>query len=143
MRYIGQSYELEVALNGGGDPFPLDTIGDAFERRHSQVYGHVRPGAAPEILNLRTVHSCPPPKLEVVRADGTGRSADEAQEGERQAYFGPHGLLTAPVYERARLPVGAEFDGPVVVEQVDTTTVVHPGWRLRVDDAGQLILVRS
>ena len=38
------------------------------------------------------------------------------------------------------LPLGAQFDGPAIVEQPDTTTVVYPGFTCRVDDAGNLLL---
>jgi len=48
--------------------------------------------------------------------------------------------IEAAVYDRAALGPGATFDGPAIVEQTDTTTVVEPGWRAAVGPDGALIL---
>jgi N-methylhydantoinase A len=44
------------------------------------------------------------------------------------------------VYDRSRLKPGARLDGPAIVEQTDTTTVIEPGWQAHVDPSGSLIL---
>jgi N-methylhydantoinase A len=57
----------------------------------------------------------------------------------RQAYFGPsHGLQTAPI--RRRGGIGAEENGPLIVEEPDTTVVVPPGWTIQRDVLGNLVL---
>ena len=97
-----------------------------------------------EFVNLRAVHTypsadAPDPTARPARA---GRLA-AARVGERPAYFAPAGFVPTPIYERARLPLGAELSGPAIVEQADTTTVVPPGWAARVDESGNLLLRRS
>jgi len=75
------------------------------------------------------------PKLE----RGAGRAA--ARRGERPVYFGEAGgFLDAAIYERAPLPAGATFDGPAIVEQMDSTTVILIGQEARVDERANLIV---
>ena len=50
------------------------------------------------------------------------------------------GLLRARVYQRARMPAGLRIRGPAIVVQMDSTSVVAPGWQATVDGSGNLIL---
>ncbi len=50
------------------------------------------------------------------------------------------GFVETCVYDRSRLKPGARLDGPAIVEQADTTTVIEPGWQAHVDPSGSLIL---
>jgi N-methylhydantoinase A len=140
LRYVGQSYELEVPL-----PEPLDaTCGAqavaAFHAAHQQVYGHNRPTHAVEFVNLRSVHSAPLPRPQLTVPAPSG-SLEAACKGRRPAYFDEYQAYSdTPIYRRDLLPLGAQFDGPAIVEQPDTTTVVYPGFICRVDDAGNLLL---
>jgi N-methylhydantoinase A len=140
LRYVGQSYELEVPL-----PEILDTTCGAqavaaFHAAHQQVYGHNRPTHAVEFVNLRSVHSAPLPRPQLTVPAPSG-SLEAACKGRRPAYFDEYQAYSdTPIYQRALLPLGAQFDGPAIVEQPDTTTVVYPGFTCRVDDAGNLLL---
>jgi N-methylhydantoinase A len=140
LRYVGQSYELEVPL-----PEILDaTCGAqavaAFHAAHQQVYGHNRPTHAVEFVNLRSVHSAPLPRPQLT-VPAPGGSLEAACKGRRPAYFDEYqAYRDTPIYQRALLPLGAQLDGPAIVEQPDTTTVVYPGFTCRVDDAGNLLL---
>jgi len=140
LRYVGQSYELEVPL-----PELLDaTCGAqavaAFHAAHQQVYGHNRPTHAVEFVNLRSVHSAPLPRPQLTVPTPSG-SLEAACKGRRPAYFDEYrAYRDTPIYQRDLLPLGAQFDGPAIVEQPDTTTVVYPGFTCRVDDAGNLLL---
>ena len=55
------------------------------------------------------------------------------------------GFVDTPVFDRAQMPAGIKLKGPAIVEQLDATTVVGPGWSASVDAAGNLRLnkVRS
>jgi N-methylhydantoinase A len=59
---------------------------------------------------------------------------------ERQTWFAATGFCATPVYDRDRLPTGADFIGPAIVEQMDTTTVVPPQARVEVDTIGNLMI---
>ena len=53
------------------------------------------------------------------------------------------GFVDCPIYDRYALPAGATFAGPAIVEEFDSTTVVHPGFDVRVDDLGNLVIERE
>lgn len=90
--------------------------------------------------DLRSVYSAPLSRPQLtVRAPS--HSLDTARQGTRPAYFDEYQeYRDTPIYQRDLLPPGAQFDGPAIVEQPDTTTVVYPGLSCRVDDAGNLLL---
>jgi N-methylhydantoinase A len=142
MRYVGQSFELEVPLDGEDARVPVATVAEAFEKRHLQVFGHVRQGEPAEIVNLRAVYRCPPPPRAMVRVTERGEHTRPAEQ-RRNAYFGPHGLISTLVYDRLGLSEGAALNGPAIVEQADTTVVIPPGWCGVAHSAGQLIVSRS
>jgi N-methylhydantoinase A len=140
LRYVGQSYELEVALPLALDASSMRRAVADFHAVHQQVYGHSRPTHAVEFVNIRTVHSAPLPRPHLLPRAVPGR-LEEACKGSRQAYFDEyHAYHDTPIYSRAHLPVDVEIEGPAIVEQPDTTTVVYPGQRCRVDAAGNLLI---
>ncbi|MCZ7572195.1 MAG: hydantoinase/oxoprolinase family protein [Ardenticatenaceae bacterium] len=140
MRYAGQAYDLEVPVPTSLPPETLSALAAAFDEKHRQVYGHVDPNGKVEIVNLRAVHVRVLAKPEL-RQTVAGHLLDDARKGMRPAYFAECGeYVPVPLFERARLPVGARFDGPAIVEQPDTTVVVYPGQACSVDLTGNLII---
>jgi len=141
MRYVGQAYELEVPIAAPVAAERVPDIVAAFHAVHERVYGYARTQQTVEFVNFRAVHTYRLPRP-VVRpsAQAHGR-LDDARVGERRAYF--DGFVSAAIYERARLPLGARLTGPAIVEQMDTTTVIPPGVTAVVDDAGNLRLRRA
>ena len=141
MRYVGQAYELEVPIAAPVAAERVPDIVAALHAVHERVYGYARTQQTVEFVNFRAVHTYRLPRP-VVRpsAQAHGR-LDDARVGERRAYF--DGFVSAAIYERARLPLGARLTGPAIVEQMDTTTVIPPGVTAVVDDAGNLRLRRA
>ena len=140
LRYVGQSYELEVPLPGILDVTCGAQAVAAFHAAHRQVYGHSRPTHPVEFVNLRSVHSAPLPHPQLT-VQAPGGSLAAAYKGTRPAYFDEYqAYRDTPTYQRDLLPLGTQFDGPAIVEQPDTTTVVYPDFTCRVDDAGNLLL---
>jgi N-methylhydantoinase A len=136
MRYTGQSFEVNVALPGG--PITdLVAVLAAFHRTYEQVYGYVDPAAPVELVDLRlqvvgaVPRPAPPPPAAVV-------AREIAPPGRRRVYF-DGAFADAGVFQRAELRPGDAFPGPAVVEQYDTTTLVPPGFRMRVDAWSNLI----
>jgi N-methylhydantoinase A len=81
------------------------------------------------------------PQAKLSPTKATGRSVDEAKTGERKVYFGKqHGMLTCQIYTRDRLEPGHKISGPAVIEQLDTTTVIHPEQNGTVDDYRNIII---
>jgi len=76
------------------------------------------------------------------RREAKTRKGSEVHAGVREVWFGGKSIR-ATVYERERLVAGDRFGGPAVVVQMDSTTVVPPGWRTEVHRAGNLVLERA
>ena len=83
----------------------------------------------------------PPPTPNPIRAGaGTGeRRSGRSITGRRTVRF-PTGRRTTPILRRESLGPGSTLEGPAVIEQLDTTTVLPPGCRAAVDDAGNLVV---
>ena len=140
VRYAGQSYELPVPMPSNGSVELLPSVTEAFHDLHERVYGHSDRSAPIEIVAVRAVHSLPVVEPVLEAPSGTG-SVRDAQVDERPAWFETAGgYVDTPRYDRSRLPAGAEIEGPAVFEQTDTTTVVHPGQRARVDESGAVVV---
>ncbi len=139
-RYVGQGYELRVPL--GADGY-ADSALDEFHRLHEQEYGHAFRDPI-EIVNLRVTAIGRRPTLGGALAVGGG-SLDEALLGEGEGVFRQNGRL-APIraihLERAKLPIDEPIQGPAVIFQRDTTTIVPPGWTARAEASGNLRLSR-
>jgi len=137
-RYVGQGYELRIPLPGGR--FTREAL-EEFHRLHEQEYGHAFRDPI-EIVNLRVTGYGKRPRVERLPAPTNG---GDPVLGEGESVFRRNGSLTpypTRYYERWLLPVGESFDGPAVVFQRDTTTVVPPGWKAGADASGSLILSR-
>jgi len=140
LRYVKQSYELEVPLPAGPvTPEALAHAAERFHAVHDQVYGFALPHRAVELVTLRAVHTAHLPEL-ALDAGPTGVTPAELI-AERGVYFEEIGSYEpTPIYLRSTLARDQEIVGPAIVEQPDTTTVVYPGQTLRVDRTGNLII---
>ncbi|MGR3378883.1 hydantoinase/oxoprolinase family protein [Salipiger abyssi] len=138
MRYLGQSYELETPL----DPENLtqEAIAAAFHAEHERLYGRADPTALVQLVNLRLVvaGATPKPRLH----EPAPASAPALPEKTVTGWFDGAAHDT-PVYARATLAPGHAFDGPAIVGQEDTTTVVPPGFAVTVDRFGNLVITRT
>jgi N-methylhydantoinase A len=143
VRYAGQGHELTVPLATG--PLGPDTLAE-IQRAHARVYaahyGYAEPIGAPiEATNWRVAMSCVTPKPELLRgASGSSRAAD-AKKSARRVYFAESGgFVDTPVYDRYALGADAEIVGPAIVEERETTIVLLPRDRARVDRWGNLVM---
>ena len=145
MRYEGQSFEIELDVPAA-DEYTDAVVAELRERfhdRHDEVYGHRNADDPVEFVNLRVVHSHTPDRADDPAVPAGGSLAD-ALKGTRAAHFVDDDRRhDVPVYERRRLPPDESFDGPAVIEQSDTTTVVYPGQRCRVDESLNLLVDAS
>ena len=137
MRYVGQEYSVTVRLAARVD---LDEIAASFHDTHRVRYGHSTPSAPIEFVNLRLaamgrIAGEPVPV-------GVPSSRSDADAGTRAIVFAGEAHET-PVVLRAGLLPGDERSGPAVIEEDSSTTVVPPGWRVRVDDGGNLLISRD
>ena len=137
---MGQNFELILPCPSSNVfPGTLDEVLEAFHRRHREFYGYDMAGQPVEVVNLRLVVAAPRPQPPQERP-AQGGNVLQALIETRNVWFAESGFVNTPVYRRELLPVGTEFQGPLIVEQMDTTTVVPPKAGFRVDASGALIL---
>jgi N-methylhydantoinase A len=130
MRYLGQWRSLTVPVSAPAD---LADAAARFHAEHERAYNYRRDGSPVEIyrLGLRAVGVTPKPELKRHELNGGGARA----HGSRPVYFdSSDAAVETPLYLRAELPAGARLEGPAIVDQLDSTTVVPPGWRAEVDE---------
>ncbi|MFT6714919.1 MAG: N-methylhydantoinase A, partial [Planctomycetota bacterium] len=144
LRYRGQSFELGVSAGslavGKRGPVGLSSgqIAEAFFAQHERLYGHRLDGHAIEVVNLRAVATeqqalILPPKP---RNRALGR---DAATGTGKLRIG-RSLVQAPILSRAAMKPGMGFVGPAIVLEYSGTTVIPPGWSVRVTGGGHLLL---
>jgi N-methylhydantoinase A len=111
-----------------------------FDEEHLQRYGTNAPDEPAEIVSLRATVSGAMKKPPLERIARGGRMpSPSARRGRRAAYFAEVGrAVLTPTYAREELRAGNRIDGPALVEEHASTTVVLPGDRLRVDGFGNL-----
>ena len=138
MRYRGQSFEIDTPLSDlSFAEESLRAVRDAFHREHEKLYGHRDDKAAIQVIALRLVISAATPKPDMPKIEEDAspprpvRSVSAYMDGE---------FRDVPLYERHALRAKQRFDGPAIVVQDDTTTCVLPGFSVRVDAFGNLVI---
>lgn len=131
LRYAGQGYELTV--DWGRD------YAAAFHRLHRLRYGYADAARPVEVVNVRVRMTASSPPLTWRRQAPRPGDGRHARRGQQPAWFQGRRHAT-PVYERDRLHSGDRLRGPALITEYSATTLVPPGWRLRVDEYRNLIL---
>jgi N-methylhydantoinase A len=142
MQFRGQTHLLNVPLDPSAPPEPAG-LRAAFERAYLDRFGIELPEIGAALVNLRTsVIGRREPVDIALLAAGPGRATrlEDACRGRRRAWFEGAGWSVVPVYERERLPADAMVEGPAIVEQADSATVLEPGSRARQDRLGNLVI---
>ena len=142
MRYYGQRYEVNVPLPQL--PLaraPVAAIQDAFIAAYRGYYGREIADVPSETVSWRLNVSGPRPELDIAWP-GRDKTADEVRpKSARDIVFpGSDSPLTCEIYERSDLPVGTSMSGPVIVEDIESTTVVPQDAKLTVDEERMLVL---
>ncbi|MFX1475664.1 MAG: hydantoinase/oxoprolinase family protein [Promethearchaeota archaeon] len=140
LRYQGQSYELVVnAPKGKINSSWVAKLLNTFNQQHEQRFGYSTPKAAVTIVNLRVVAIGPMPQLKPPHIP-VGVKYPTPKE-RRPVYFEMlNEFVSTPVYERSSLGCKSEIIGPVIIEQLDSTTVIHPKVRAVIRRDGNIIL---
>ncbi|HEX6768960.1 MAG TPA: hydantoinase/oxoprolinase family protein, partial [Candidatus Binatia bacterium] len=142
LRYAGQGYELTVPCSMPPlTKHDLMMMRQRFDTLHEQNSGHKAESEPVELVSLRLISLGLVPQAKLSPGKVTGRKVEEAKLGERKVYFGKeHGVLTTHVYNRDLFEPGHKIAGPAIVEQLDTTTVIHPEQEATVDGYRNIII---
>jgi N-methylhydantoinase A len=140
VRYVGQNFELILPVESANVfPDALDRLLQSFHERHREFYGYDMPAQGVEIVNLRLVvtaaRDTPP-----AEQPASGGNLVQALAETRSVWFPETGFTSTPVYKRELMPLGTGFEGPLIIEQMDTTTVVPPRSRFTIDASGTMHL---
>ncbi len=143
LRYVGQGYELRVAMPAGAvDPAGLEGAWQRFHELHHAEYGQSFPSSPIEIVNIRVSGVGRMPRIGALRAPrGTSLAGARVKTG--RCVFRVNGALAqldTVFYRRDRLPVDEVIAGPAIILQADSTTLIPPGCSARADQAGNLLI---
>ena len=143
-RYLGQGYELRVdAASGMVDAAWAARLRADFDDIHEREYSRRFEDADVEIPNVRVRGIGLMPQLETPEVEHGDHAPDEALRREAEAWFRVEGRLeqvATRYYDRAALRAGNRIDGPAIVLQYDSTTVVPPGVAAHVDRFGNILI---
>ena len=143
LRYVGQGYELKVAINDGRiNPLAVEQLWRDFHKIHETEYGHTFEDSPIEIVNIRCTAVGNLPKLTNLNPSAEG-SFEAALQSTRDCVFRSSSGLDSfktDVFKRDLLPIGQTFFGPAILLQKDSTTVLPPETSAYVHPSGSLII---
>lgn len=137
LRYAGQSFEITIRLE---DPraalTEVTALAATFHDRHETAYGYSQQGEPIELVALRLTLAA---QLDGPAAQVMAEAVPSAPEGSRPVWLAG-GWLPAPVYQRDALARDQQIPGPAIIDQLDSTIVVHPGDRASVLPTGDIVI---
>jgi N-methylhydantoinase A len=143
MRYAGQDFSMPVSIATGllarGD---RDAVANAFNAGHQRAFGYHDPAQPLEIVSVRLAAIARRGRPGSLHDAHAGRPEGQGNEcaGNRPVWFGGDRPVDCPVYPRERLRAGERVDGPAIVQEYASTTLVGPRDRLEVAQTGELVI---
>ena len=134
LRYKGQKHTVRV---GCDKPGSAAAIRAQFEARYRDRFGHADSIHPVEIVALRVV-AFAETQIPEIRSLGIPPSGATVEAGRRQVYFDRLGRIPVPVYRRDQLPLGFVREGPAIIEEYGSTTVVGPADRFSIGELGEI-----
>lgn len=143
MRYRGQVHQITIPIPAGDlGSNEIQKIAVTYDAEYERLYRRRNAGYSVECISWHVRVQGPPPNLKLPKIT-SANSADAALKGERPAYFGQLGSMTCGIYDRALLPADLVIEGPAFIEERETTALVPPGWRAKIDRQHNLRITRS
>ncbi len=144
-RYAGQGYELRIDFPSGHvDDAAMNGVFESFHQMHLGEYGQNYPDTPVELVNARVTGVGRMPKIGATRLRASSdRSLEAALVRRDSSMFRVDGEMKSfdtPYYRRDLLPLNEDIEGPAIVLQKDTTTVVPPRCTIRADESGNLFI---
>ena len=133
MRYVGQRHNIKVPLPDTADP---SVIRSSFDRDYQRRYGHADARASAEFqaLHLSAFTRLRRPELNWLPRAQVGGTTPQR----RPVYFGSAGTLDTAIYDRTALTPGFAGQGPALIEEYGSTTLIWPGDRFKVGTLGEV-----
>lgn len=141
MRYWGQEHTVKVQIpNGEINKDNINEIIERFHMEHEKNYSFRIDDSLTEIVNLHLTAFGKVEKVEIKELEDRPYSIDEAIKEVRPVTFESIGKIETNIYDREKLSPGMKIDGPAIIEEVTTSTVVYPQMEVTIDKYGNLII---
>jgi len=139
LRYHGQDHTLEISTGDGAiDEAMRERWSRDFVAQYHALYGKIDSDNPIELANVRVILAeyARSPDLPSLRREGSPEAV-----GTRKLWsVSDSAYIDAPVYKRSALPANARIEGPAIVEERESTTVIAAGDVLAVNDIGCLVV---
>jgi N-methylhydantoinase A len=144
LRYSHQGSEVTVAFGTNQvTSEAVDQVIQEFHTHHEQLYGFALDQPV-EIVTLRVAASGDVGSVDMPRRPDGLDAPENAIASQRQVYFGESGgFVSCNIYDRDRLAPGSNIDGPAILEGMDSTVLINPGWTGKIDEYGNCIMEPS
>ena len=141
LRYAHQGFEVTVDVSGNVvEPASLDATIQQFHREHDRLFGFSLDQPV-EFVTLRVTARGHLKTAKIAPLSRELGNPAVALLGQRPVYFDDAGgFVPCDIYHRAKLAPGSTINGPAILENVDSTVVIDPGWQARIDDYGNCIM---
>ncbi|HEY7713381.1 MAG TPA: hydantoinase/oxoprolinase family protein [Candidatus Binatia bacterium] len=142
MRYVGQEHAVAVRMPADvGDELSRTEIKRLFDEAHDLRYSHSAPEESADIVSLRVsaIGRLGKPQIREI-PQGEKTPPPNARRGVRTVNFAGTGAIETTVYDRSRLLQGNVIEGPAIIEEIASTTVVEPGDTVTVNAFGHLVI---
>lgn len=142
LRYVGQGFEVSIVPPADEAGYSAAQLKALFEEAYGGLYGRTYPDVDIEVMSVHVTGRVAGEPL-VLPRPVSGSSVNKAYKKERAAWSpSVHRMVSHAVYERVRLPVGAQIEGPAIIEERECTTLVDMDMRACVHETGALIITR-
>jgi N-methylhydantoinase A len=141
LHYAGQSSSLGIPFDPSADD-PVSKLSEDFRTEYQRTYGHLLHDEPIEVMTLRAIARGSAPEQPLYGTTAPEASSSVSPGRSRRAFFGPDaGWLETPVLPRSAL--NTRIDGPVLIEEYDTTIVVPPRWSAGLSGDGDILMEAS
>jgi len=137
MRYLGQNYELEIGISEDISEKSMVDALKKFGELHERLYGYSIAGDIVEFIQFNLTLIGTAPEISFIQKD---KKMKAAPVKEREVYFKESGFVKVPICERYEMTPGYSINGPVIIEEMDSTTFVPIGQRVTVMSNGSMLL---
>ena len=139
---FSDSFEITIDCpDGRFNESVMRIMRDRFHTEHDRTYGHGYPDEPTELVNFRLTAVGQIAKPSLRERPAAAGDVGQAVKGSRQVYFAKRGgFVATAVYDRLKLTAGHRFSGPALLEEMDSTTLVLPEFKVEVDRWGNLLI---
>jgi len=142
LRYVGQGHDVRVSLPDGTlDESRRAEMEQRFAQEYARLYGRTPTGNPVEAMTWRLIARADEDEIGNAFSAGPGAQPGAVTQTTRAIYLPEdHAMVPVPVYSRYTLPADFECDGPCVIEERESTTIIGRNARVRVDDHRSIVI---